>query len=172
MARFLCSNFSEFRRKWGIAFLAFFWITGLFFGLRLSLDAGHIHISLMQEALHGSLSIVGLLVCVFLPLLFSAFAVYISQPALLLLICFFKAACMAFVSCGFISAFGSGAWVLWLIVLFPDLLGGAMLLVFSMRHLALDHPLRQRELLPYWISGILAAYLEYTVLGPFLTEII
>lgn len=171
MARFLYRNLSEFLRKWGIAFLAFSWIAGCVFGIHVYSDVGHILAFLMPGAFRSPLSIVGLLISVFLPLLFSVFAVYISQPGLLLLICFIKAFSVSFVSCGIFALYGDGAWILRLVVLFHDFFASTMLLIFSMVHIS-GKPLCSREFLYYGIPCVLAAAAEYYILGPFLTELI
>jgi len=172
MARFLYRNLSDFLRKWGNMLLAFSWILGLCFGVSVFSDFGHFPSSLMPAALSSRLSITGLLISVFLPFLFSAFAVYISQPVALPLVCFAKAFNVSFVSCGISSVYCDSAWVIRLLVLFHDFLACAMLFYFSMRHISCKRPLKNREVLCYILGGIFASAAEYYVFSPFLTELI
>ena len=172
MARFLFPDLSKSIRKWGIVSLAFCWIFGLIFGVRLNSDAGAVLDSMMPGALRCPLSIVSLLISVFLPLLFSAFAVYIHQPFLLALICFFKALVLSFVSCGFFSVYGNGGWILWLVVLFHDILGSALVLAFSLGHMNTADSLRVWDVCTYLVIGLLAVAAEYCVFEPLLAELI
>lgn len=172
MARFLYRNLSDFLRKWGIVILAFSWLSGLWLGVMQVSDSGQTITSLMPVAIHSRLSIVGLLISVFLPFLFSAFAVYISQPVLLIFICFVKAVSVSFVSSCLSLSVGGGAWIFRLLVLFHDFSSCAMLLIFSMWHISTGKSLSRREVLLYILFGTLAAAVQFYIMEPFLAELI
>jgi len=105
---------------WNIPPVSFLWVLGLVSGMILQLCSGGFFPSLMLGIPLGSVSIVSLFTSVFLPFLFSAFAVYISQPLLLHFIAFWKAFAFSFVSTGMVICFGSSGWLIRLLLMFSD----------------------------------------------------
>lgn len=99
--------------------LPFAWSIGLVSGIAFGHCTESIA-SLMRGAMFCDVSIVGLCAVVFLPYLLTAFAVFFSRSAFLLLLAFSKAfflgACSAAVDC----AFGDAGWLIRLLLLFSD----------------------------------------------------
>ena len=91
MARFLLHESPEFWRKGTTVFLALSFLIGLVSGILIFFAAGESFLSLMRSAFYSPVSIVGLLCVTALPFLFSAIAVFLSQPWLMFPICFGKA---------------------------------------------------------------------------------
>lgn len=119
----------------GIGWLiSLIWSLGLAAGMILQFFAGDFFFPMMRGILSGSVSIVCLLASAFLPFLFSAFAVYISQPWLLLLIAFWNAFAYSFLSFSFIFCFGSSGWLLRLFLMFHDCLLVPMLFWYLHSH--------------------------------------
>lgn len=127
MARFLHHSDSCTLRKWSARLLAFSWILGLGCGGLVFRFAGESIVSLMPIAVSGPVSIVGLLTCTLLPFLFTAFAVYVSLPWLLIVVSFCKSFLYAYVSCAVLTAFGSAGWLVRALLLFSDTCGAVLL---------------------------------------------
>ena len=105
-------------RKRLALYLAFAWLIGLLLGSVLALLSAPLHASLMRRGLCLPVSISGLLTILYLPLLCSAFAVYISQNWLLIPISLFKAITFSFVAVGCSLLQPSGSWLLRLFLMF------------------------------------------------------
>lgn len=105
MAQLFHRNMPAWWRKYCFLFLAFCWIAGLLSGASACLAAGDSLNSLMRGAAARPVSIVSLLGVTMFPFLLSAFAVYISEPWLLLIVSFGD----AFVLPLFLSAWCSAA---------------------------------------------------------------
>lgn len=121
MARFLLRISDRNQRKYPILILAFTWCFGILNGIGSYIYAGDSFVSLMRMAADRDVSIVNLLISSILPLLFSAFAVYLHSPQLLAVLCFLKAWLFGFVSCGVLASFGSAGWLVWLMMMFSDI---------------------------------------------------
>lgn len=134
MARFLHRHFSFTSRKCADVHLACSWLLGLGCGGLLFRYAEGIPASLMNSAAAAPVSIVSLLICVLFPFLLSAIAAFLGAPGLILPVCFLKACCFCFVSCGFRSAYGSGGWLVWLLAMFSDICGCCLLYFFWQRY--------------------------------------
>ena len=110
----------EFRKR-NIFFLAFVWLSGLVSGVGFSNLAGDSFLSMMRGAAVSSVSIVSLLSISLLPFLISAFSVYMHSFGLLAGLCFIKGCLFAFISMGVFTAFGSGGWLIRILMMFSDL---------------------------------------------------
>ena len=103
-------------------FLKFFsllivWLLGLAVGYSLFEPS---YLSLMRSALLQPVSIVGLFVSIFLPLIFSVSFILFEKPILLLIVCFIKAVAYGF-SCTLIAqSFQVGSWLMRFLLLFSD----------------------------------------------------
>ena len=129
-------NFDSFTlRKSGRWFLAFSWVLGLGFGGLVFRSCGETAVSLMRLALYEQVSIVGLLLSSLLPFLFSAFAVYLHCPGLLLVICFFRAFLYSYFLCSLFGAFGPSGWLLRWLFLFTDSCAAALLYGYAQGHI-------------------------------------
>lgn len=136
MARFLLHDFRNLWRKGCTAFLALSWFSGLVFGSFLAVSADNSFASLMRAASERRVSIVGLLVVTLLPFLFSAFAVYLSQPRLLLPVAFCKAASVSQVALGIGASYGSAGWLMRFLLMFSDLCVVPLLFFYWLRYIS------------------------------------
>lgn len=161
----------SFRKGWRF-FLALFWFAGLLCGIFAYLSAEDSILSLMRMTPSGSVSIVGLLCVTVLPFLLSAFAVSISMPALILLLCFCKAFLFAFVSLGVLQVFGTAGWLFRWLFLFGDCAVIPVLYCFW-----LQHPVVLRQafhwktaLLP--TAGLIIGIVDYRIISLLLAGLI
>ena len=118
------ASFSPFifdNRKGYCFLLGVAWIAGLLSGCGLFLSA-NIPLSLMRGVLDSSVSIVTMLTNLMLPFLLSAFAVYLSQPWMLILFGYLKLFLVGYVSLGITVSFDSAGWLLRMLILFADLI--------------------------------------------------
>lgn len=170
MTRFVHYDLPDWWRRWSRFLLAVFWILGLMFGVFLSFSAGGSFVSLMRLACDSPVSIIALLMTILLPFLLTALAVYVSEPRLLLIFCFLKAACFSFVSVLAFRAFASAGWLVRCLLMFADICTLPLLYGSWNRHIAGDTKLRIGDL--GILSGaILACCLDYACISPFLAEL-
>ena len=152
-----------FRQKQWILTLC--WGLGFAYGISLCSADSNFLLSLMRRSIFGDVSIVKLWCLDLLPLLFSAFAVFISAPAMLFLICFCRAVLLGFVSVSMLSAIDLAVCCA---VLFSDY--GAALCLYRYCFACLRDGSTGivrwcRLLLLIGLSGVLQ-YVEYSVLLP------
>lgn len=152
--------------------LACAWILGLISGVFFSLYAGGALLSSMRAAVLSRVSIVPLLSAMTLPLLFSAFAVYISQPRLLIPIAFCKAFLFSYLSLALFAAFGSAGWLIHLLFMFGDILMLPVLWSFWLRSLSGGRSSALRCTVPVLIIAVIIGCTEYRFISPFLAKVL
>jgi hypothetical protein len=113
-------------------------------------------------------SIFGLLICLCLPFLFSAFAVYISAPGLLFLIAFVKAAASGFFFTAVHTAFGSCGWLVRYLLFFTDVFGSVLLYHYWLRHISGIRCCSPWVLGQYLLPGICIILADYGYISPLL----
>lgn len=172
MARFLYHGQPLFWRKGSLYFLAFSWFSGLVCGIATFSSAAAFLIPQMRGSLYGSASIVSLLCVTCLPFLFSAFAVYLSKPQFLLLICFCKAFCFGFVHLGVQLAFGSAGWLLRWLLCFSDSVTAPLLYLYWLRHLDGFRDFSGLEAAFFLSLAVLCASFDFVKISPFLADLI
>ncbi len=152
--------------------LDFFWIAGLVSGAVTSFYAGDSFVSTMRTAASGCVSISALLSVLLLPLLFSAFAVYICQIRLLFPVAFAKAFCFSFIAMAVDSAFGSAGWLVRMLLLFSS--GASLPVLWWFWNRSIVSP--QDHNLSDFVTAILAiaviAGFDHWLVAPFLTGLI
>ena len=136
MARFLHHNSTLTRGKFRVVLLATFWLLGLLLGAYLHISADTFYPSMMRSAISGRVSIVGSLTVTLLPFLFSAIAVYLSQPLLLIPIAFLKGIFLSLVALGIGRTLGSAAWLILGMVMFSDFSMTLPLMFYWIRHIS------------------------------------
>lgn len=161
---------SDSWRKGSRNHLAFSWIAGLLFGSLAYLAAGEWSLSLMRSALYAPVSIVGILCVSLLPFLISAYAVFLSNFSLLLLISFAKAFLFSFVSLGIWVSFASAGWLMRILLLFADWTCLPLLYGFWLRSLSRRVGLWE-TMLVFALIGLLGS-IYFRVISPFLVGLI
>ncbi len=148
------------------------WVMGLVFGVFTSGFASASFLSLARSAVFSPVSALGLLLCSLLPLLFSAFAVYISNVPLLMMVAFGKAFFHAYLCLAVLYSFGSAGWLVRLLFLFSD---SAVLPLLWLYWLRSVHDGRRDfafRTVPAICAAILIAGFDYRVIAPFLAQIL
>ena len=101
--------------------LAVCWCFGLGLGCAAGWSGGDSFISWMRTADFSGVSIVSLFLSLFLPFLFSAFAVSIQQNWIIFSLAFVKCFSFGFCAAGVVRCFGRGGWLICSMLLFSDL---------------------------------------------------
>lgn len=172
MARFFHHGLPLWWRKGSACFLALSWFLGLLSGAAIFFSAGIAYFSWMRGVLHGSVSIVGLLCVTVLPFLLSAFAVFISEPWLLLPISFGKALLFSFISLCVLESFGSAGWLVRWLLMFSDLLFVPVLYWFWHRHISGEHCFSGSVSLLLLSLCILIGSIDFCYVSPYLANLI
>ena len=170
MARFLHRFFSELRRKSNVWILAVCFFAGLVLGIRASHEAG-LSFPLMRGALKSTVSIVRLLSILLLPFLFSAIAVFLSKPWMLIVIAFCKTAVFALVSFMMLLTFGSAGWMMRGMVMFADICTLPFFFGFCWRHLDKNICVSSSSGI-YLIALLLICGFDIYGISPFLTKVL
>ena len=172
MDRFLRLNLSYFGCRTSQALLAVSWLAGLLLGSLISLSADTLLVSTMRAALYGGMSIFGLLTSLLLPFMITAFAVYISQPLLIFGTAFMKAFLFSFTGLGLLSAFGSSAWLIRILLMFADSMILPLLWWVWIRILTDDRSRAARNLFCAAVFAAMIGYFDYAFIAPFLACLI
>lgn len=148
------------------------WIAGFIAGgILLHLSEAYI-VSLMRMAAIGPVSIVRLIICNCFPLLFTAFAVYFSIPAVVELLLFFRAASFGYLLFGLLPGFGSGGWLIGILLLLPSGTVNVLLVWFYMT----AHKAHLRAFLAKLAVCVsilfLIAVVDYLYISPFLVGVL
>ena len=168
MARFLYHGFSRTHRRIHRLILAIFFTFGLLSGVFLFLRADNSFLFLMYRAASCRVSIIGLAATLYLPFLFSAFAVSFRRPSLLRVFAFLKALCFSYIGMGILTAYGSSGWLALPLLMFSDICSLPILWVYWLRQLG---PGRAREEFHFliWLSVI--GSLDYFIISPFMASL-
>lgn len=153
-------------------YLAFSWIAGMVCGSFFYLWAGESIFILMRSVVYSPVSIVGVLCVSLLPILISAYAVFLSNLSLLLSICFAKAFLFSFVSLGILWAFASAGWLMRILLLFSEWTSLPILYWYWLRCLNPDHRVNLWE--TAWVCSLmlLMGSIHFRVISPFLVRLI
>ncbi len=160
------------RRKAIRRYLAFSFFLGLVCGSLAYLSAGESIIPLMRGVPYAPVSIVGALCVSVFPILFSAYAVFLSNYGLLLPLCFAKAFLFSFVSLGISQAFASAGWLMRILLLFSDWTSFPILYWYWLRNLSPDSRFNFWEtVLVCSLVGLLGS-IHFGIISPFLVRLI
>ena len=144
------------------------WILGLAIGYILCEPN---YISLMRSAFQQPVSIVGLFVCIFLPLIASSYFIQLEKPIFVLIVCFIKSTAYGF-SCSLISlVFPNASWLLRFLLLFSDSCFLLVLLFFWLKTFCNPKPLRFETARYYFLIGILVAFVDYSMVSHILEKL-
>lgn len=172
MDRFLKFNLPAMRCKGRKAILALAWFLGLISGILFSVMASDSVFPTMRAAATGCVSISGLLSAILLPLLFSAFAVYISQPLLLIPIAFGKAFVFSFVGMSVMAAYGSAGWLVRFLLMFSDCMMLPFLWWYWLRYLSGSRASAFCSTALLVSLAVIIGSFDYRVISPFLADIL
>lgn len=152
--------------------LAMSWVSGMLLGGIAAASAGDYLVSLMRQGAVCSASISGLLAAVLLPFLLSAFAVYLHEPWLLLIISAFKAFGFGFCAFAVGLAFGQSSWLVRFLFLFSDVSLMPVLYLYWLRHIQPDVSHRPWEIPGCVCIALLLGWIDYCYIAPFLVSVL
>jgi len=158
--------------RYAYCIILFIWVIGLSVGTQFCRGDPALVSSLMRAALESHVSIVGLFCVLFLPLMFSALAVYKSSPWLLLLTVAAKAICFGFAFTAVGYAFENAAWIVRILLLFSDFVGIVLLLWFSLRHSPRQRASFLSDLTGCICVGFLTGAIDLGLISPFAVALI
>lgn len=147
------------------------WITGLCIGILTAIHTSDSLIPLMRSVVSRPVSISGLMIAVFLPFLFSALAVSVSESWLLPLICGYKAFAFGYCACGVSIAFGQCSWLIQMLLLFSDSLSFPVLYLFCLRNLKAMSARFTTELIMLSVWCALVLFIDYRFVSPLLVKL-
>ena len=152
--------------------LAICWLAGLLLGTAYGKRADQFSIHMMRMVTSYHMSIVGLILILYFPLLLSAFAVYRNRPHCLIVISFFKA--FVFASCGAMlgAAFASAAWLVRLLLQFSDICTLPIYYWFCVRNITGQNEKSRLDFLVCFVSVTVLGIFDFCVVSPFLVKLI
>lgn len=160
------------QRRMKCVLLALTWFTGLLCGSLFAVRYNHSLESLMHAAFSGSMSIVGMLIVVLWPYLFSAFAVFYSLPKLVFLFAFAEAFSFGYCIWGVFSVFGDACWLVRWLLFFTACCSAPMLYWFLQRCICGSKQHIFRDFLICCMVLVMIVSLDYCVISPFAATLI
>lgn len=152
--------------KWSRAILAFTWFLGLLSGLGLFLSSGESFCWLIHQAVRAKTSFAMLCGTLLLPFLFSVIAVYLSKPLFLLIVCFFKAALLMFVSSGVYYFYGSAGWLVRILLMFSSISFAPVLYLFWHRYVSGHNVFIFRNSVGFLLLAFVLVGIDYSIIIP------
>lgn len=171
MVRFFPVFFYANSRKVYVARLAFAWILGLVCGSMTALSADRSFLPLMRLAPLGQMSIVGLLVSILLPFLFSAVGLSLFGHWFLTLFVFVRAFLLSCVMSGVFITYGSAGWIVDLLFLFSDFLFTPVLLWFWIHSAGCKQYVMRCGTVVLFLLLVIG-YLDFRFVSPFLAGLL
>jgi len=157
--------------KLRLAFLALIWFAGFGAGLMIYRSAQTVLVSVMLGASHSTLSIVGLLLMILLPILITVIAVHDSKPALLYVLCFLKAVLYSVAVLSVYGTYGSSGWLVQFLLMFTENCTMACLWLLWIHSILTRFRVSQRIV---WIcsgAALSAGLLDLFVISPFAVSV-
>ena len=141
------------------------WIIGLLIGYFFSEPFSF---SLMRSAAQQPVSIVGLFIALFYPLICTYFSFLTEKPIVVLIVCFLKAVAFGFSGALISQYFQSAGWIVCLLLMFSDCCFVCVLLILWLRCFSgvSVHPMS--DLFVCAVIGICIAAADYFIISPFL----
>lgn len=160
------------QRRMKCILLAFMWLSGLICGSLFAIKHDQSLESLMHAAFSGSVSIVGMLIVVFWPYLFSAFAVFYSVPKLVFLFAFTETFSFGYCIWGVCTVYGEAGWLVRWLLFFTACCSSPMLYWFLQRCICAGKQHIFRDLLICCMVLVVIVSLDYCVISPFAATLI
>ena len=159
------------RRRGITLILASFFFLGQLLGVWFSGSASELLFSTMRMLPGSHASIIGLLSAAVLPFLFSACAVYLRQPLILIPIAFWKAFLFSYIGFGLFRAWGSAGWLLLGLTMFSSLSSMPVLCWYWLRHIG-GRPFEPGVCCLILGGLVVIGIIDYCLIVPFLANII
>ena len=153
-------------------FLNVFWILGGILGCLFALHLTDGCRDLLMQSVLISADPIGLIAVVFLPLVLSGIAVYLSCRWLLIALSFFKAITFSFISVGLAVCLPASGWLVGFFLLFSDWCMLPILYWFWLRVLSDNSTSWTRDIILPAAAGVIIYALDLRVISAFFTEIL
>lgn len=152
--------------------LCFFWLSGLLSGYAFALSNSSVFLSWMRGSAYQTVSIVGLLISIFLPLLLTYISLVTEKTIIILIVCFIKAAAFAFCSVLIHQYYGNASWLVRFLYLFSD--SCFLIILFSLWYWCLDAGKRigNSVLSLCSLIGVLLAAAELYFISPLIIRVL
>ena len=147
--------------------LCFAWLLGILAGVCWAGTVQNIS-TLMNVAAAQHVSIVALIAVTVLPLLFSAFAVYIRLPQFLFPIAFMDAVWIGFFLLAVVTSFGSAGWLIGGLMAFSDIMLRIPLFLFWFRHIDKPAIALEQDFIYCLLFAVVICILDQHFIAPFL----
>jgi len=147
--------------------IAILWCFGIAFGSVCGVHSSTDYISVMRGFDIQSMSIVGRYVLLFLPLVFSVFAIHYGLYTLILPVVFCKAFIFSYSCCCIVSLFGSASWLLRFLLLFFDSCTLPFLMLIWLRGMTGKQFAMRYEVISCSIYMLIIACVDHYVVLPF-----
>ena len=152
--------------------LCFFWLAGILSGCAFAMRNSSLFHPLMRGSVFQTVSIVGLLVSILLPLLFTWISLITGKPIIILIVCFIKAAAFAFCSVLIHQCYGNASWMVRFLYLFSD--SCFLIILFSLWYWCLGTGQRIGNSILSFCSliGVLLAAAELIFISPLILRVL
>lgn len=148
-----------------VALLFLCWIVGLVLGACLCKPS---FLPLMCGAAAQPVSIVGLFLVIFLPLILTYFSFLLNKPIIIMIVCFLKAFAFSFSGILIAKTFTSAAWMIRIFLLFSDWCSVFLLFHLWIRALCCSQNKFRTNIRISFAIGAIIAIIDYCVISPFL----
>ena len=145
------------------------WLLGLAVGHFLCVPS---FIPLMRSVVFQPVSIVGLFICIFLPLILSYFSILFQKPIVLLIVCFVKSVSFAFTFTLVSNVFDMASWLLRLLILFSDSFFLFFLMIFWLKTITdINGSCLKFKYYIFAAIGFLVGITDYFIISPLLERL-
>lgn len=168
---FLC-EVSTFWRKFSRFFLACSIFAGFLFGIVTVSQVSSDLLSWMCTVPRHSVSIIGLLTVIGLPLILSFLTVYSGHDWLFIPICFFQAFSWSYCSCLAISAFGTAGWLVEIPLMFSSSLLMPIQFWFALRYISGEQSLRKSDCIFCLTAALVIGWIDYCLVSPYFAALL
>ena len=151
--------------------LSLCWSAGLILGNRLAVQLPDAHFSLMRTAAQSRVSIVGMVIVAFLPLILSVAALWFSKPMLLSFIAFSKALSFGFCITMTNIAFGDAGWLVGRMLLFTDSIMAVVMLWLWFRSINGAYPMQKRDICICFAVAATVLLVDIYAVSPFMISL-
>lgn len=126
---------------------------------------------LMHSAVLQPVSIVGLLACIFLPLICSYFSFLTDKPVIIMIVCFIKAVAFGFSGSLISQCFYTASWMIRFLFLFSDCCVMLLLWILWLRRFSNSHITGMKDISVCAVlcAGIAAA--DYFLISPIMLRL-
>ena len=147
------------------------WIVGWVGGIATAVYCRDCLVQMTSTVVYSHVSISGLLIAGFLPLLFSSFAVSFSESWILPIVGGVKVFSFGFCACAVGMTFGQSGWLIRMLLLFTDCFTVPAFYFFSLRHISGRTSRVRRDIAVFFAFITVVCLIDYSLVSPFLLKL-